>query len=78
MIFRINCYLNLKYLNSDLVIDLYLNMVVVDLYCYLLVFKLIPLFLDRISSHVLGFVDEVISYWPFVYAKFINKNQAEN
>ena len=61
MIFRINCYLNLKYLNSDLVIDLYLNMVVVDLYCYLLVFKLIPLFLVRISSHVLGFVDEVIS-----------------
>ena len=30
MIFRRNCYLHLKYLNLDLVIDLYLNKVVVD------------------------------------------------
>ena len=36
------------------------------------------MFQDRISSHVLGFVDEVISYWLFVYAKCINENQAEN
>ena len=30
MKFKINCYLNFKYLNLDLVINLYLNKVVVD------------------------------------------------
>ena len=72
VVFVLLCFFNIIFLlikkkkNLGLVIDLYLDKVVVDQYCYFLVFKLIPIFQDlliRLSHPSL-----------FMYVECINEN----